>query len=64
MTSWPDAYLAGSLTEAYTFQKDYDQAGIWKQRRDDFFERITKLDQKTRGGAAAAIRPDMRGRIP
>ena len=64
MTTWPDAYLAGSLAEAYVFQKDYDQAAIWKQRRDDFFERITKLDQKTRGSAGAAIRPDMRGRIP
>jgi hypothetical protein len=64
LTAHPDCYLAGSLAEAYVFQKDWDQAGIWKQRRDDQFDRITRLDQKQRGPSGSHIRPDMRGIIP
>jgi hypothetical protein len=62
LSAHPDCYLAGSMTEAYVFQKDWDQAGIWKQRRDDIMDRMKVLDQKTRG--PSYIRPDMRGRIP
>ena len=62
LTNWPDIYLAGAMTEAYVFQKDWDQAGMWKQRRDDTMERLKTFDQKTRG--PSAVRPDMRGRIP
>ncbi len=55
LTAHPDAYLAGSLTEAYAYTKDYDQAAIWKTRRDDLLDQINKLDQKTRG--PSGIRP-------
>lgn len=66
-TNWlhsahPDLYLAGSMAEAYVFQKDWDQAATWKSRRDDIFDRIAKLDQKTRG--PSYIKPDWRGRVP
>ena len=59
-----DAYLAGVLTEAYIIQKDWDQAGLWKQRRDDILDRIRGLDNKSRVGVGAAIKHDLRGRIP
>lgn len=62
LTAFPDVYLAGALTEAYVFQKDWDQAGTWKTRRDDIFDRLKTYDQKTRG--PSYIKPDMRGRIP
>ncbi len=62
LTGFADCYLSGSLTEAYAFQKDYDQAAIWKQRRDNNLDRLRTFDQKTRG--PSAIRPLMVGRIP
>lgn len=53
-TNWllqdhPDAYLAGSMAEACAFTKDWDQAAVWKTRRDDFFDKIIELDKQTRG---------------
>ena len=62
LTAYPDAYLSGALTECYVYQRDWDEAGLWKQRRDDILDRITRLDQKTRG--PSYVRPDMRGMIP
>ena len=62
LAAHPDLYLAGALAEGNIFIRNWDDAGLWKQRRDDIFERIAKLDQKTRG--PSYIRPDMRGRIP
>lgn len=48
LTSYPDVYLAGSLYEGYFFTKDYDQASVWKDRRDELFVEINSLDQKSR----------------
>ncbi len=62
LNGFADCYLSGSLTEAYAFQKDYDQAAIWKERRDSNLQRLRTFDQKTRG--PSAIRPAMVGRIP
>lgn len=45
----PDVYLFGSLVEAYTFVKDYDQAQIWKARRDEVFDEISKLNFRENG---------------
>lgn len=45
----PDAYYFGALVEAYTFVKDYDQAQIWKARRDEVFDEITKLNFREQG---------------
>lgn len=55
LTAHPDAYLFGSLVEGNIFAKDPDTAAVWKQRRDDVFDSIIKLDQKYR--APSAIRP-------
>src|SRR5512139_4070491 len=52
LAAHPDVYLAGSLVEAYAFQKDYDQASGWKMRRDDLISQINTLDQRTRGPSA------------
>lgn len=52
LTAHPDVYLAGALTEANVYVKDYDTALIWKNRRDDLVDAIMKLDQKTRGPSA------------
>ena len=55
LTAHPDVYLAGSLTEANVFAKDYDTAAIWKTRRDALLDEITLLDQKTRGPSAIRV---------
>jgi len=55
LSAHPDVYLAGALTEGYAYTKDYDQAAVWKARRDDLIGQINMLDQKTRG--PASIRP-------
>lgn len=55
LTAHPDVYLAGTLTEGYAYTKDYDQAAIWKTRRDALIDEINLLDQKTRG--PSAMRP-------
>jgi hypothetical protein len=48
-TNHPDAYFFGSLVEAYTFVKDYEQAQIWKARRDEVFDEISKLNFRENG---------------
>jgi hypothetical protein len=55
LTAHPDLYLFGSLCEAELFVKDDSRAQIWKARRDELFEEITRLDQKTRGPSAIRI---------
>jgi len=48
-TNHPDAYLFGSLTEAYMFIRDADNAAIWAARRDRVFDGITQVDFHYRG---------------
>lgn len=55
-TNHPDCYLAGSLCEAYLFDKDIENAATWKARRDEIFDEISKLT--LRNAAAPTIRPD------
>lgn len=43
-TNHPDAYLFGSLAEAYMFNKDPDNAAIWEGRRDKVFQSIKGMD--------------------
>lgn len=49
LAAYPDVYLAGTMTEACVFTKDYDTAAIWKTRRDDFIDKIIELDKQARG---------------
>lgn len=53
-TNNPDVYLFGALTEAYAFTKDYEQAAVWKARRDEIFSEISL--QNFRNAGAMAIR--------
>lgn len=55
LTAHPDIYLAGTLVEANMFCKDYETAAIWKGRRDEQLDEISKLDQKTRGPSAIRV---------
>jgi len=51
----PDIYLFGTLAEAYGFQKDANNMAMWAARRDDIFDKIERLDQKTRGPSQVHI---------
>lgn len=55
MTAHPDIYLAGVLTETFVFNRDMDNAGLWKARRDSLGDEINKNDQGTRGPAQIRI---------
>lgn len=43
-TNHPDAYLFGSLAEAYMFNKDPDNAAMWEGRRDKVLQSIKNVD--------------------
>ena len=51
----PDLYLFGSLAEAQMFAVDPDKAALWKGRRDELFEEINSLSNKTRGAGAIRV---------
>lgn len=52
----PDLYLFGSLCEAEMFGVNDERAPIWKARRDEGFDEIEKLSNKSRVGSGASIR--------
>jgi len=54
-TNHPDAYLFGSLCEANAFNKAVDAAGLWKARRDEIFDEISRLDFNERQGMAVRV---------
>ena len=49
LTAHPDLYLFGSLVEAEMFGVNDERAPSWKARRDEVFEEIQQLSNKTRG---------------
>lgn len=49
LTAHPDAYLAGSLAEAFAHTQNAAAAGAWLARRDVAFDEIEKLSRKTQG---------------
>lgn len=55
LSAHPDLYLAGALVEANIFCKDFETAAVWKGRRDEQLDEISKLDQKTRGPSAIRV---------
>ena len=55
MSQHPDLYLFGSLTEAQAYTVNSDAAALWKQRRDELFDEIERLSNKTRGAGAVRI---------
>lgn len=54
-TGNPDAYLFGTLTEAYLYNKDPDNAAIWKQRRDEVMGDIKMADFRNPGAMAVRV---------
>jgi hypothetical protein len=48
MTNYPDAYLFGTLAEAYGFVGDAEKAAMWAARRDAVFDEIDRLDFATK----------------
>lgn len=50
-----DAYLFGSLCEANAFNKQVDAAGLWKARRDEAFDEISRLDFNERQGMVVRV---------
>jgi hypothetical protein len=52
MTEHPDLYLFGSLVEAQDYAVNVETAALWKARRDELFDEIEKLSNKSRGAGA------------
>ncbi len=48
-TNHPDAYLFGSLVEAFLFIEEPDTAAVWKKRCDDVFDEIQTLNFREPG---------------
>jgi hypothetical protein len=55
LASHPDVYLFGSLVEAEMFGVNDERAPAWKARRDEVFDEIEKLTNKTRGAGAVRV---------
>jgi hypothetical protein len=49
LTAHPDLYLFGALVEAEMFGVNDERAPAWKARRDEIFEEIQQLANKSRG---------------
>jgi hypothetical protein len=54
-TAHPDLYLFGSLVEAEMFGVNDERVGLWKARRDEVFNEIEMLSNKTRGMGAMRV---------
>jgi hypothetical protein len=55
LTAHPDLYLFGSLVEAEMLGVNDERAALWKGRRDEIFDEIEKLANKTRGAGAVRV---------
>ena len=55
LAAHPDVYLFGSLVEAEMFGVNDERAPAWKARRDEIFDEIEKLGNKTRGAGAVRV---------
>jgi hypothetical protein len=55
LAAHPDVYLFGSLVEAEMFGVNDERAPAWKARRDEIFDEIEKLANKTRGAGAMRV---------
>ncbi|MGZ3269278.1 MAG: phage adaptor protein, partial [Croceibacterium sp.] len=59
-TNWllaahPDLYLFGALVEAEAFGVNDERAPLWKGRRDEIFDEVEKLSNRTRGTGAIRV---------
>jgi hypothetical protein len=54
-TSNPDIYLFGALTEAYMFNRDAENAAIWRTRTEQAFNEIKEVDFHYRGRMSVRV---------
>jgi hypothetical protein len=59
-TSWllaahPDLYLFGALVEAEMFGVNDERAPLWKGRRDEIFDEVERLSNRTRGAGTIRV---------
>jgi hypothetical protein len=55
LTAHPDLYLFGALVEAEMFGVNDERAPLWKARRDEIFDAVETLSNKTRGAGAVRV---------
>lgn len=55
MTAHPDLYLFGTLAEAGGYTVDEAKLGYWMTRREQLFEEIITLNNRTRGPSAVRV---------
>jgi len=55
LAAHPDIHLFGSLVEAEMFGVNDERTPAWKARRDEIFDEIEKLTNKTRGAGAMRV---------
>jgi len=55
MTQHPDLYLFGALAEAQAYAVNAEAAALWKGRRDELFDEIERLSNKSRAPAAVRV---------
>ena len=55
LAAHPDLYLFGALVEAEMFGVNDERAPAWKARRDEIFDEIERLTNKTRGAGAVRV---------
>jgi hypothetical protein len=55
LTAHPDLYLFGSMVEAELFGVNDERMPMWKARRDEIFEEIIGLSNKSRGAGAMRV---------
>lgn len=54
-TNHPDVYLFGSMCEAKLFLEDYEEAALWKSRRDEVFEEIKLVNFREGSGLSMQV---------
>jgi hypothetical protein len=55
LTAHPDLYLFGSMVEAEMFGVNDERMPLWKARRDEIFDEIDKLSNRSRGAGAMRV---------
>lgn len=55
MSAHPDLYLFGALAEAQAYAVNADAAALWKARRDELFDELERLSNKSRGAGAVRV---------
>jgi hypothetical protein len=55
MNTHPDLYLFGALAEAQAYAVNVETAALWKARRDELFDEIERLSNKSRGSSAIRV---------